>query len=49
MHEIRDLGRLIGRRARGMNAERMRRIVGVLRKTYEEIEKIVKEESQSNA
>jgi DNA-binding PadR family transcriptional regulator len=49
MHEIRDLGRLIGRRARGMNGEKMRRIGGALRKAYEEIEKIVREEPQSNA
>jgi DNA-binding PadR family transcriptional regulator len=47
MHDIHDMGRLIGRRARGMDGEKMHRIGGVLKKTYEEIEKIVKEESQS--
>jgi len=49
MSEIRDLGRLIGRRARGMNGEKMRRIVDVLKKAYEEIEKIIREESPSRA
>jgi hypothetical protein len=48
MREIHDLGLLIGRRARGMNGEKMRRIGGVLRKSYEEIEKIIKEEPQSS-
>ena len=47
MHEIRDMGRLIGRRARGLNGEKMRRIGGVLRKAYEEIENILREEPQS--
>ena len=47
MHEIRDMGRLIGRRARGLNGEKMRRIGGVLRKAYEEIENILREEAPS--
>jgi DNA-binding PadR family transcriptional regulator len=47
MREIRDLGRLIGRRARAMNAEKMRRIGGILKKAFEEIEKIIQEEPQS--
>lgn len=48
MHEIRDMGRLIGRRARGLNGEKMRRIGGVLRKAYEEIENILREEAPSH-
>ena len=48
MHEIRDLGRLIGRRSRGMNSEKMRRIGNILKKTYEEIEKILREEPQTH-
>jgi hypothetical protein len=32
-----------------MNGEKMRRIVDVLKKAYEEIEKIVREESPSRA
>jgi DNA-binding PadR family transcriptional regulator len=47
MHEIHDLGRLIGRRSRGMNGEKMGRIGDVLKKGYEEIEKILREEPQS--
>jgi hypothetical protein len=47
MREIQDLGRLIGRRARGMNGEKMRRIGGVLKKSYEEIENILLEEPPS--
>ena len=47
MSEIRDLGRLIGRRAREMNGEKMHRIGDILKKTYEEIEKIIREESKS--
>jgi DNA-binding PadR family transcriptional regulator len=46
MHEIRDLGRLIGQRSRGMNSEKMRRIGNVLKKAFEEIEKILREEPQ---
>jgi DNA-binding PadR family transcriptional regulator len=49
MHEIQDLGRLIGRRARGMNGEKMRRIGNVVKKAYEEIEKIIREEPESSA
>jgi DNA-binding PadR family transcriptional regulator len=45
MDEIRDLGRLIGRRARGMNREKLRRIGDVLKKAYAEIEKIISEEA----
>ena len=48
MHEIRDMGRLIGRRARGLNGEKMRRIAGVLRKAYEEIDNILREEAPSH-
>jgi len=48
MHEIRDMGRLIGRRARGLNGEKMHRIGGVLRKAYEEIENILREEAPSH-
>jgi DNA-binding PadR family transcriptional regulator len=47
MREIHDLGRLIGRRARGINGEKMRRIGSILRKAFEEIEKILREEPQS--
>jgi DNA-binding PadR family transcriptional regulator len=47
MREIHDMGRLIGRRARSMNGEKMRRIGGILKKTFEEIEKIIQEEPQS--
>jgi DNA-binding PadR family transcriptional regulator len=49
MHEIRELGRLIGRKSRGMNSEKMRRIADVLKKAYEEIEKILREESQNRS
>jgi len=44
MHEIRDLGRLIGRRSRRINSEKIRRIREILRKTSEEVEKILREE-----
>jgi len=49
MHAIRDLGQLIGHRPRGMNSEKMRRIGDVLKKAHEEIEKIVREESQARS
>jgi DNA-binding PadR family transcriptional regulator len=49
MGEIHQLGRLIVRRARGINGEKMRRIGDVLRKAYQEIEKILREESESHA
>ena len=45
--EIADLGRLIGRRARGMNRDKLRRIGEVLKKAYEEIEKVISEEPPS--
>jgi DNA-binding PadR family transcriptional regulator len=47
MHEIRDLGRLIGRRCRGINSEKIHRIGNILKKAYEEIEKILNEEPQT--
>jgi len=46
MRDIHDMGRLIGRRARAMNGEKMRRIGGILKKAFEEIEKIIQEEPQ---
>ena len=49
MAQIRDLGRFVGRRAQGMNGEKINRIGDVLRKAYEEIEKIIREEPQSRA
>ncbi|MGD1010442.1 MAG: PadR family transcriptional regulator [Candidatus Aminicenantales bacterium] len=49
MGEIRDLGRLIGRRARGMNGEKLRRIGEILKKAYSEIEKIISEEPAPRA
>jgi DNA-binding PadR family transcriptional regulator len=49
MGEIADLGRLIGRRARGMNGDKMRRIGEVLKKAYQEIEKIISEEPSPRA
>jgi DNA-binding PadR family transcriptional regulator len=49
MGEIADLGRLIGRRARGMNRDKMRRVGEVLKKAYEEIEKIISEEPPAAA
>jgi len=47
MGEIADLGRLIGRRARGMNRDKMRRIGEILKRAYSEIEKIISEEPPS--
>ncbi|HYA48948.1 MAG TPA: PadR family transcriptional regulator [Burkholderiales bacterium] len=44
MAEFAELGRLIGRRARGMNRDKMRRIGEVLKRAYAEIEKIILEE-----
>jgi DNA-binding PadR family transcriptional regulator len=44
MGEMRDLGRLIGRRVRGLNGEKLRRIREVLKKAYAEIDKIISEE-----
>jgi DNA-binding PadR family transcriptional regulator len=49
MHEIRDLGRLIGRRSCKMNSEKMRRIGNILKKAYEEIENILREEPQARS
>jgi DNA-binding PadR family transcriptional regulator len=49
MHEIADMGRLIGRRARGINGEKLRRIRDVLKKAYSEIEKIISEEPTTRA
>ena len=49
MHEIRDLGRLMGRRSRSINSEKIRRIREILRKTYEEVEKILREELQTHS
>jgi DNA-binding PadR family transcriptional regulator len=48
MAEIADLGRLIGRRTRGMNRDKLRRIGEVLKKAYAEIETIVREEAPSS-
>jgi len=47
MGEIADLGRLIGRRARGMNRDKLRRIGEVLKTAYTDIEKIIREEPPS--
>jgi DNA-binding PadR family transcriptional regulator len=47
MREIADLGRLVGRRARAMNGEKMRRIGEILKRAYAEIETIIKEEPKS--
>ncbi|MEN6310397.1 MAG: hypothetical protein ABFD80_02535, partial [Acidobacteriota bacterium] len=49
MREIADLGRLVARRARGMNGEKLRRIGEVLKKATAEIEKIISEEPQTKA
>lgn len=46
MGEIAELGRLIARRARSMNRDKMKRIGEVLKKAYAEIEKIIAEETQ---
>lgn len=47
MREIADLGRLVGRRARGMNKDKLRRIGEVLKTAYTEVEKIIREEPPS--
>ncbi len=47
MGEMRDLGRLIGRRVRGMSGEKLRRIRDVLKEAYADIEKIISEEPPS--
>ncbi|HVP91548.1 MAG TPA: PadR family transcriptional regulator [Terriglobales bacterium] len=47
MGEIAELGRLIGRRARGMNRDKLRRIGEVLKRAYAEVEKIISEEPPS--
>jgi DNA-binding PadR family transcriptional regulator len=44
MREIADLGRLVGRRARGMNRDKLRRIREVLKAAYADIDKIIREE-----
>ena len=49
MHEIRDLGRLIGQKSRGIDSEKIRRIGDVLKDAYEEIEKIIREEPQTHS
>ena len=49
MHEIRDLGRLIGQRSRGIDREKIRRIEDVLKNAYGEIEKILREEPQTHS
>jgi DNA-binding PadR family transcriptional regulator len=49
MHEIRDLGRLVGRGSRGMNSEKIRRIGDILKKAYKEIEKTLREEPQTRS
>jgi DNA-binding PadR family transcriptional regulator len=49
MDEIGELGRLIGRRARGMNRDKLRRIGEVLKKAYAEVEKIISEEPPAAA
>ena len=49
MDEVRDLGRLVARRARNMNRDKLRRIGEVLKTAYSEIETIVREEPQSRA
>ncbi len=47
MGELRDLGRLIGRRARSMDKDKFRRIGEILKRAYEDVERIVKEEPKS--
>ncbi len=49
MNEIREIGRLVGRRARAMDKDKFRRIGEILKKAYEDIETIVKEEPRSRA
>jgi len=49
MHEIRDLGRLIGQRSRGIDREKIRRIEDILKNAYGEIEKILREEPQTHS
>jgi len=49
MHEIRELGRLLGRGSRDMNSGKIRRIGDILKKAYEEIEKILREEPQTRS
>ncbi len=49
MHGIRDLGRLIGQRSRGMNSEKIRRIGDILKNAYEEIEKILREDPHTRS
>jgi DNA-binding PadR family transcriptional regulator len=49
MREIADLGRLVGRRARGMNRDKLRRIRDVLKTAYADVDKIIREEPPSAA
>ena len=49
MHEIRDLGRLIGQRSRRIDSEKIRRIGAILKNASEEIEKILREEPQTHS
>jgi len=49
MHEIRDLGRLIGQRSRRIDSEKIRRIGAILKNASEEIEKILREEPQAHS
>jgi len=47
MREIAELGRLVGRRARGMNRDKLRRIGDILKAASADIEKIIREEPPS--
>ena len=47
MDDVREIGRLVGRRARAMDKDKLRRIGEILKRAYEEIETIVKEEPRS--
>jgi DNA-binding PadR family transcriptional regulator len=49
MVEYGEMGRLLGRRVRGMNKDKLRAIGEVLKKAYSEIEKIIAEEPPSRA
>jgi DNA-binding PadR family transcriptional regulator len=49
MVEYGEMGRLLGRRVRGMNKDKLRAIGEVLKKAYSEIEKIIAEEPASRA
>jgi DNA-binding PadR family transcriptional regulator len=48
MLEYGEMGRLLGRRVRGMNKEKLKAIGDVLKKAYSDIERIIREEPPSH-